>query len=427
MFILKSKKHIVNSLLDTDFYKFTMGQLVFHYHRNARVRYDLIVRTLNINLLDYFTVNELREEFEHVCSLRFSNSEIAYLRGIDEYGDRMFKEDYLKFLSELKLTMPEIRVRDGKLEVIVSGNWAETIYWETIVLCIVSELRSRHFIKDFTQFELDKLRATNLLNFHGKLDQYDHLWYDRGFRYGMSDFSTRRRGFHDWQDELVQIMAYRSPRDGDLIMYRGTSNVEMAYRYGQTPMGTIAHEAYQGYAGRYRKQGLIFSQKQLLADWETEYPGGGLTVALPDTFGSPFFLRKVFTPEQAERWKGLRQDSGDAKAIGQMYVNYYKSVEVDPMKKQVIFSDGLNPQIIKGLLETFYKKIGLIGFGPGSNHSNDFGFPSISFVMKLTEVDGEPVVKLSDNLAKGTGDEAEKQRIIIEAGYDTKFYETCTY
>jgi hypothetical protein len=47
----------------------------------------------------------------------------------------------------------------------------------------------------------------------------------------------------------------------------------------------------------------------VLADWEAQY-GLGLSIFLPDTFGSDWFFSKVVSPEQLARWKGSRQDSG---------------------------------------------------------------------------------------------------------------------
>ena len=35
-------------------------------------------------------------------TLEFNNSELHYLRGTNEYSERMFKEDYLEFLRKFK-------------------------------------------------------------------------------------------------------------------------------------------------------------------------------------------------------------------------------------------------------------------------------------------------------------------------------------
>lgn len=425
MFNLSSEKFIINSLLDVDFYKFTMGQLAFHKHRNVNVRYELIVRNKDINIADEIDIRQLRKELNHVRTLRFNTSEIAYLRGIDEYGDRMFKEDYLKFLSLLKLPKFYLKLRKGKLVLGVKGKWPKAIFWETIMLCIITELRSRKFLADKTEYELQLIKAEAMLKFDAKLNKLNNAW-DSGLRFSVSDFSTRRRAFHDTQDYIVRAMAERLPKE----MYRGTSNVYFAYKYGQLPMGTIAHEASMAYSAFYRDMDvndLVYSQRQLLYDWDEEYPGGGLTVALPDTYGSPFFLNKVFTPEQAKAWKGLRQDSGDPFLVGQSYIDFYHKLGINPKEKQVIFSDGLNVDTIIELATRFMHQLKIVATGPGSNFSNDFGFPSISIVVKLVEVNGLDVAKLSDNLGKGTGSEEEVQRVTELTGYDNHFTEKPTY
>ena len=46
----KNEGPIISSLLDTDFYKFTMGQLVFHRYRAVPVKYAFKNRTPNIPL-----------------------------------------------------------------------------------------------------------------------------------------------------------------------------------------------------------------------------------------------------------------------------------------------------------------------------------------------------------------------------------------
>ena len=94
--------YIIESLLDIDFYKFTMGQLIFHRYPDVPVKYALKVRTKNVRLATHISEADLRRELDHVQTLRFKNSELHYLRGTNEYSDRMFKEDYLEFLKILR-------------------------------------------------------------------------------------------------------------------------------------------------------------------------------------------------------------------------------------------------------------------------------------------------------------------------------------
>ena len=128
---------IIESLLDLDFYKFTMGQLVFLKYRDVPVVYSLTNRTREVRLAEFIDEGELRRELDHVRSLRLNNSELHYLRGTNEYGDRMFRESYLEFLRELELPQYDLEEVDGSFRLQFDGEWSRAIYWETVALSIV--------------------------------------------------------------------------------------------------------------------------------------------------------------------------------------------------------------------------------------------------------------------------------------------------
>src|SRR3989344_1398986 len=91
---------IITSLLDTDFYKFTMGQLIWLKYRNAFVVTQFKNRTRRVRIADWIDVGELTNELDAARQLRFSKTELHYLRGTNEYGQRMFCEEYLDFLAD---------------------------------------------------------------------------------------------------------------------------------------------------------------------------------------------------------------------------------------------------------------------------------------------------------------------------------------
>ena len=70
---------IITSLLEQDFYKFTMGQLVLHQLPSVNVRVEFRLRTPGVDLRPL--VPAIEEELDHLCSLRFTDEEIGYLRG----------------------------------------------------------------------------------------------------------------------------------------------------------------------------------------------------------------------------------------------------------------------------------------------------------------------------------------------------------
>ena len=154
---------------------------------------------------------------------------------------------------------------------------------------------------------------------------------------------------------------------------------------------------------------LIFKDSHhiFLQDWWEVY-GYELSVALTDTFGSKFFFDN-FTPEQAENWKGLRQDSGDPFEFGYQAIQFYKNLGIDHKEKVVVFSDGLTfPKMIK-LWEEFHNDFKVL-FGIGTNLTNDVGLEALSIVIKLFAINGLGTVKLSDNVQKAMGSKYNIQR-----------------
>ncbi|TSC82138.1 MAG: nicotinate phosphoribosyltransferase [Parcubacteria group bacterium Gr01-1014_20] len=411
-------KPIIESLLDIDFYKFTMGQLVFHRHPNVPVEYALVNRTTGVKLSREIDEGELREQLDHAMSLRFNRSEIHYLRGTNEYQDRMFQEDYLDFLLTLSLPPYEIDWPRGTLK--FYGPWSHTIYWETIALSIVNELFHRRGIPQgwARRATIDQDIARGRLKLGEKIEAIRRLSYlDVRF----SDFGTRRRFSRDWQDYVVSIMAEELP-----TQFLGTSNTHLAMKYGLLPMGTSAHEMFMAYSGICHESDdtILESHNRVLQDWWSEY-GWGLSIALTDTYGTDFFFRDM-TDEQAKEWKGLRQDSGDPIEFGRKAIDFYESRGIDPKTKLVVFSDGLDLNRIMELAREFQSKIN-VSFGWGTNLTNDLGHKTLSLVVKLVRANGHGTVKLSDNIAKAIGKPEDIERFKSIFGYASTLNEACRY
>src|SRR5262249_3296700 len=160
---------IMHSLLDTDFYKFTMGHWVFKRYPNIPVRYAFKNRTAQVRLADYIDEAELRGELEHVRSLRVNASELHYLRGTNEYGDRIFSEDFLPFLKGLGLPPYELARVDGTYALEFPGRWCEAIYWETLALSIINELYYRALLARLSALQRDAVMATGTLRLAEKI------------------------------------------------------------------------------------------------------------------------------------------------------------------------------------------------------------------------------------------------------------------
>lgn len=415
MFKIKDEP-IINSLMDVDFYKFTMGQLIFAKHKDVPVRSKFKNRTAGVSLPKIIPIEMLREQLDHARTLRFDNSELHYLRGTNEYQERMFKEDYLQFLKGMQLPEYELEHVGDDLRLEFPGAWSNTSHWETIALSIVNELYYRQQLAGMSQLGRDAVYATGVQRLLEKikiLRQYPELTF--------SDFGTRRRFSREWQKYVVSMLAAELPNQ-----LKGTSNTKLAMDLGLVPTGTAAHEMDMGYSGIYHDDddSIRNSHHLFLHDWREMY-GWGLSINLTDTYGTNFFF-KDFGLEEAKHDKGLRQDSGDPFIFGHKAIDFYKNLEIEHQKKMVVFSDGLDVYKMVNLHKEFHQQF-IDTYGWGTDETNDLGLMPLSLVIKLAESNGHGTVKLSDNLNKATGNPEDVARFKKIFGYANEFSETCKY
>ena len=145
---------IVRSLIDTDFYKLLMCQSVFRHSRDTNVTFSLINRTKTIKLAELIDETELREQLDHVRTLRLSRGESTWMRGNTFYGKRaMFAPDFMQWLENLQLPEYDLKKVDGQYELTFEGAWPEVMLWEIPALAIIMELRSRAVLKTMGKFE----------------------------------------------------------------------------------------------------------------------------------------------------------------------------------------------------------------------------------------------------------------------------------
>lgn len=409
---------IIKSLLDTDFYKLTMGQVVFFHHPGIRTRFALKNRTKGIGLGKIISEEKLRQELDYVRKLKFNRTEIRYLRGATIGTQQMFRNEYLYFL-ENQLNLPKYKLEYQGEDLILEfeGDWAHAIYWEIYALAIINELYYRTILADKSKLELDTLRAYGTLRLSEKvkiLKENPEIIF--------IDFGTRRRFSNNWQDYVVGTLAEELPEN----QFRGTSNVWLAMKHGLLPMGTSAHEMFMVLAGAMdtSDEAVRESYQEVMQRWYEHY-GLELSVALTDTFGSEYHFQNT-TKRQAEIWKGIRQDSGDPIAFGERAIKFYQSHGIEPREKLIIFSDGLEIDTILKLYQHFKGRI-KTSFGWGTNLTNDLGLKALSLVIKPVEANGKGLVKLSDNLAKAIGKLEDIERYKRIFGYDGNTYQECKY
>jgi nicotinate phosphoribosyltransferase len=396
---------IVRSLLDTDFYKILMAQTIWRRQRDTSARFSLINRTTRIRLAEIIDVGELREQLDHVRSLKLSRGESTWLRGNMFYGRRqMFSPDFMEWFEALRLPDYQLEIRDGQYELTFDGPWVETTMWEIPALAIINELRSRAVLRGLGRFELQVLYARAMTRVWEKITRLQKL---KDLR--IADFGTRRRHGFLWQDWCVQAMI-----EGLGGNFLGTSNCLIAMRREVEAIGTNAHELPMVYSALARSDAeLAAAPYQVLADWQQDYEGN-LRIILPDTYGTTGFLARA--PQWMDAWTGIRIDSKDPILGGEEAIAWWKSRGVDPQTKQIIFSDGLDVDAIEAIHRHFVGRV-RFGFGWGTLLTNDFrglarerSLDPISVVCKVVSANGRPAVKISDNPTKATGPNTEISR-----------------
>ena len=372
---------IIESLLDTDLYKFTMMQCELHQFPGAEVAYRFRCRNVGVELGPY--ADEIRDEIHHLCSLRFKDEELEYLAGL-----RFIKSDFVDFLSLFHLKEKYITVKadpeaPNGIDITIEGPWLHTILFEIPVLAIVNEVYFRHQMPVADEKEgMKRLRA--------KIDLIRNEPDNDNLK--ITDFGTRRRFSRAWQTTVTETLIRELGRE----KFAGTSNVDLARRYGLIPIGTMAHEylqACQALGPRLRD-----SQVYGFEMWAKEYRGD-LGIALSDVYGMDPFL-KDFDMFFCKLFDGARHDSGDPFLWGEKMIEHYRRNKCDPRGKTLIFSDALTvPRIIE-LYRRFNHRIG-VGFGIGTNLMNDLGPEPLNIVVKMIRANGQPVAKISDTPEKG--------------------------
>jgi nicotinate phosphoribosyltransferase len=369
---------IIESLLDTDLYKFTMMQVVLHHFPAAQVEYRFKCRNGGVDLTPY--VSEIRREIADLCTLRFTRRELDYLRSW-----RFFKSDYVDLLGLFQLDERFIHVsplagRPGEIDITIKGPWLHTIMFEVPVLAIVSEVHNRnvHPHPDFAEGERRLAKKIEQLN----------AVPDPAFR--IADYGTRRRFSRDWQRRVVAEL-----HAGIGQKFVGTSNVQFALEQGLTPLGTMAHEYLQACqaVGPRLRDSQVFAFNM----WAREYRGD-LGIALSDVFGMDAFLRD-FDLFFCKLFDGVRHDSGDPFEWGEKLIAHYQRMRIDPRTKAMVFSDSLNVPLAQRLFE-YFRGRSQTAFGIGTNLTNDLGYEPLAIVIKMTRCNGQPVAKISDEPSK---------------------------
>jgi len=398
---------IIRSLLDTDFYKLLMLQMIWGLYRDVDATFSLTNRTTSVRLADEIDIGSLREQLDHARTLRFSKKEMIWLAGNSFYGTKqIFAPEFLAWLEDFQLPDYELSARDGQFELHFHGRWVETTMWEIPALAILNELRSRAAMDGMGRFTLDVLYARAKAKTWEKVERLKKLPDLK-----ISDFGTRRRHSFLWQRWSVEAL-----KEGLGEALTGTSNVLLAMDTDLEALGTNAHELPMVAAALAKDDAALQAAPyKVLEDWQRYYDGN-LRIVLPDAFGTARFLRDA--PDWVADWTGFRPDSAPPIEGGEKIISWWKEHGRDPREKLLIFSDGLDVDSIEAAYHHFDGRVRM-AFGWGTNLTNDFAgvapaytpqLKPVSMVIKVSSANGRPAVKLSDNPAKAVGEPDEIAR-----------------
>lgn len=375
---------IINSILDNDFYKFTMQHAVVKLFPKAQARYQFINRGKHIFPPGFAAA--LQAAVADLAKLQLTEREKSYFATTCPYID----PTYFDFLQGYRYDPTEVHIEQhgGELSVAIAGYWYRTILWEVPIMSLICEL--------YYQFT-DQVRQPDeqvMATARRKIERYGQLGVT------IAEFGTRRR--HSYAVHRLVVQALRAAGEGTFI---GTSNVHMAMLNQTKPIGTHAHEWFMFHAAKY---GFEMANLLGLEHWSDVYRGD-LGIALSDTYTTDVFFTQ-FDKKLTKLFDGVRHDSGDPLVFADKTIAHYQQHGIDPRSKTIIFSDGLNAEKVTRIADYCKGRIG-ISFGIGTNFTNDVGLPAMNIVIKMTEAWPEeahwtPVIKLSDEPGKHTGDES---------------------
>lgn len=363
------------SLMDQDKYKISMLMANLIKFPSAIARYKFKCRTDGADLTILIPV--LRRQVELIGKLTFTETELKYLA-----KEKYFCPALIDFLEDFRLNPKHVTIKEekGELWIEVEGTMLKTSMWEIFILAMVNELYFRMTVE---KPDLDEGRK--------RLMAKIKLLKDRPFMPGFTivDFGTRRRFSREWHREVVETLVREIPQ-----YFVGSSNYYLAKELDIKAIGTMAHEYLQAF------QGLVHpleASKTALNEWADVFRGD-LGVALTDVIGIDAFCADLDL-FLGNLFRGFRHDSGCPFKWGHKIIARLEELEIDTYTKSGVWSDGLNIPKCLDIYDEFNGKL-KTSFGVGTNFTNDLGYTPINVVMKLVEINGRPVAKLSDDAGK---------------------------
>ena len=370
---------IITSLLETDAYKFSMGQAIYHQFSDYKTTWSFKCRNEDVRFTPEM-IEEIKRQIKMYCDLRFSEDELEYLNNI-----KWIKGSYVDFLRLWKPRFDDFEFSTDSssgLTIDTKGTWLNTSMYEIPTLAIVNEVYFR------MRYDYDEL----LESFRQKLDEKINGIMDGTYELGVfSEFGARRRLSGEAQEMAVTALAKAKLPAGNRFV--GTSNVYLAKKHDLVPVGTMAHEWIMCVGQGNHKHNPAYSNWYALDAWVKEY--GVLNgTALTDAITTDCFL-KDFQLTYATLFSGVRHDSGSPYEWADKMIEHYEQLGIDPKTKTLLFSDSLNFEKATAINRAYKDKVNT-AFGIGTYLANDTKVPPLNIVMKTTRCNGCDVAKISD-------------------------------
>lgn len=393
-------RRIIRHFTDDDLYKFTMCCAVIKNFPRTQVRYRFNDRNNTVYPPGF--AEELLHQIKMLESVVITEEEIDFMRRRCRYIPAWF----YSYLKGFRYDSSRVRVSqddEGHLDIEFEGCWSNTIFLEVKVLAIISELYYMMTGQE-SVFDYD--------SYYTKSYEKARRMIESGCTF--SDFGTRRRASFRAQETAVRAMKECQTNMAGPGNFTGTSNVYFAMKYDLVPVGTMAHELICAIAGMYGPQ---MANYLAMKTWSNTYRGA-LGTFLYDTYGWRIFSLN-FSEDYANMFKGLRVDSGDNFKELDLITEKYRSLNIDPRTKQIVFSNGLDVDSAIEIQE-YAKDKCIPSFGIGTHFTNDFDdVKPMNIVIKLIAVkitESWPffcdTCKLSEDPGKYSGDKATVDRFL---------------
>ena len=172
-------EQIINSLLETDLYKFSMGQAIYHQFSDYKTTWTFKCRNEDVKFTPEM-VEEIKHQIQLYCQLRFKEEELDYLNSIT-----WIKGSYCDFLRLWQPRYADFEITTDDecgLAIETKGTWLNTSLYEIPTLAIVNEVYFR------MAYNYDELLDSYKQRLNKKIELLDI--YPIG---NFSEFGLRRR------------------------------------------------------------------------------------------------------------------------------------------------------------------------------------------------------------------------------------------